>query len=238
MRIAVASGKGGTGKTTIAIALAKLFAERYKTALVDLDISMINVRDGLSGEIDVGRNYLIPAKEGNLEYVYYDASKRSQITWDYGDYKDTALQLIEKTRWNSPDHMILDLPPGIDEVSREILPTSDCIILVVQPHEYSVSNTYRVIEFCRDFSLPVAGAILNFAWITCPSCHHKFRIFGERPNLEIPIIAEVPACNPTNVSDYLDFDKILDSINNPTTLKKRSTLRSKLLKLAAKGGFL
>jgi len=200
---------------------------------------MLNVRSELGGEIDAKKEKLIPAKDGNLEYIYYDASKRSQITWDFGDYKNAAQQLVEKTEWNNPEYMILDLPPGLDEITREILPTVDSTILVMQPHKYSISNTNRVIEFCRDESVPVAGIIINFAYVSCPHCNQIFKIFDDLPeDIEAPILAEVPVCNSPRVRDFLPLDRIIEAINDPVELRKKSSMMSQLVKLAVEGGML
>jgi ATP-binding protein involved in chromosome partitioning len=236
LKIGVASGKGGVGKTTVAIALGKKLAEDHHTALVDLDISMLNVRDALDGEINVKKDKLIPARDGNLEYVYYDASKKSQIQWDYGDYGEAAKQLISRTEWNNPNYMLLDLPPGIDEISTTILPMCDGVILVMQPHPFSISNANRVIEFCRDEGVPMCGIVLNFSGFTCPSCGAIFNFEPERNFLnwfEVKVISKIPFIPNAKINDimrYIDVEKVVEAIENPITLKKRRKVLSKMLK--------
>ena len=242
-KIAIASGKGGVGKTSIAIALAKKLAVRYHVALVDLDIQMLNIRNELRGEIGWRKNKLIPIRDKNLEYVFYDASEKSHITWEHGDYSDIGEQLIQRVEWNNPDFMILDLPPGIDEVSRKILPSCDSVILVTQPHLFSISNVNRVIEFCRDEGIPVSGVILNYSRFVCPSCKKEFKI-GQHEldfNSEIPIISEIPFLLNAKIDDiarYIDLTAVINAINNPIKLKKKQKIRAKMLKAMLKRGMI
>ena len=240
-KISVASGKGGVGKTSFAIALAKKLTGRYRIALVDLDIQMLNVRDELGGSIGWKGDKLIPVRDKNLEYVFYDAAKKSQITWKHGDYGSIGEQLIHRVEWNDPNFMILDLPPGIDEISKRILPTCDSVILVTHPHPFSISNVNRVIEFCRDKEIPVSGMILNYSGFVCPACGKE--LYLDHADLDfdpsIPIISQIPYIPNVKIDDimrYIDLPRVIDSICSPTKLKKWGNIRTRILKQLLKRG--
>ena len=233
VKVAIISGKGGVGKTTFSLSLAKQLSEQHRIALAEIDISSHNLSDSFKeteGGFEIEDDTIVPATyNDNLEYVYYHSGP-GQITWYGKDYADVSHQLIHRTSWSGYDYMIIDCPPGTGEDVQRILPQTDAVIVILQPHRYSVSNAKRVVELCRDLKVPVAGLIVNFAYLDC-ECgrrHHIFNEIDKVHELGLPILQTIPV----TVDDYvtIDVSSIAAGIKNPVTLKKKKSTTKSLLK--------
>ncbi|MFQ6076812.1 MAG: P-loop NTPase [Candidatus Bathyarchaeia archaeon] len=241
-KIAVVSGKGGTGKSTIAYSLAlSLVGRGFKVALVDLDLTGPNVRDILGGEIDVDwdRDLLIPADKDGLRFISlaHVASEREPILWKGKDCASVARQLIERVDWEEPDYMVFDFPPGSPDESKSALPLMDYVLIVSIPSALARSNAERIIEMCREFQTPILGVIMNMTRFVC-ECGREYRIFPEDHSFEdmgVPTIAEIPIDPEIARSKLINrfpVDAVLEAMKKPVLLpRKVGGLRSKLLKL-------
>jgi len=240
-KIAVISGKGGTGKTTVTHSLALSLVERgFRVALIDLDLSGPNVRDILGGEIGVdwNRDVLVPAERGGLKFISlgHIAEQGQPILWKGRDCGSVARQLIDRVDWGALDFMVFDFPPALPDEAKSALPLMNYALIVSVPSSLAKAKIDRIIEGCREYGVPVLGVIMNMTRYKCPKCGHVERIFPEDhsfEDLEIPTLAEIPI-NPEIARSKLinDFpvDTVLEAMKKPVRLPPKSRLKSRLLR--------
>ena len=177
--VAVASGKGGVGKSTVtsnlAVALANL---GYKVGVLDADIygpsqsKMFGVEDYLPDAVQVdGRDYIIPAEVGNIKIISIAMFIRptDALLWR-GTMANSALrQLIHQTQWGELDYLLIDLPPGTADIHLSII------------SELTVADVVRGVEMFRNpnVNIPVLGVIENMSWFTPAELpNNRYYIFG------------------------------------------------------------
>ena len=197
--IAVASAKGGVGKTTVATGLACALAADRDVALFDADIYGPNVPDllDLSGPIRADdRDRPIPIRRGPLEALSVGLmSDGGPLAWRGAMAHDAVSDLIENARWRAGSTMVVDLPPGTGDVALttlESLPV-DGVVVVTTPFHTSVEDTRRSIELFRDDGVPVLGVVVNMAQFSC-ECGRDHELFpGDAvDSLDVPVIARLP----------------------------------------------
>ncbi len=212
-KIAILSGKGGTGKTTVAVNVAQTLANKgYKVGVLDADITGPNIplMFGVEfSELNVKDNKIVPIESENvkiisMEFLLQDKSKA--IIWR-GPMKIKALkQLIADVVWGDLDFLIVDLPPGSSDEPLTIVQTIknlDGTIIVTTPQEVSLLDVTKSINFAEVTEIPILGIIENMSGFVCPHCNEITNIFmkdggkkiAERLNLKflgaIPLIPAI-----------------------------------------------
>jgi ATP-binding protein involved in chromosome partitioning len=241
-KIGVVSGKGGVGKTTVAVSLSLGLARRgYRVGLVDLDLTGSNIPD-VFGRRELGvsdNDMLIPSEHENIKYVSLGqiVGDGDPVLWDPKDVRSAARQLFERTVWGDLDYIVFDFPPGFEAETLEMLPLMDYVLIVTVPSALSRSKVERMIEATREYGVPIIGVVENMAYMRCPSCGAPVRVFTEDHSFEeygIPIIARIPL-DPMIASKKVieDFpvDKVLEAMNRPIILQKRPGVKRMLLEL-------
>jgi ATP-binding protein involved in chromosome partitioning len=199
--IAGASGKGGVGKTSVAVALAKELVRRgRRTGLLDADLHGPDVPRMLGIRRDAtARSVTLTATKGErnaeLEAVDVNGLKVASVGFLLGSNQGLTMagpfaelmlgRLVKQTVWGELDVLVADLPPGTGEVQQGLLALSDDIaaVLVVTPAEVSHLDTSRAVAVLRQAEVPVLGGVENMAYVTCPHC-------GEHTPLHMPAPAE------------------------------------------------
>lgn len=189
-KVAVMSGKGGVGKSTVAVNLAQAFnAMGYKTAIYDVDIHGPNVPKmlGIEGEsIGVKGNKLVPVEtdDGMLvaSMAFLIESNGSPIIWR-GPQKTGAIkQLISDVAWGNIDVMIFDNPPGTGDEPLTVLqmiPNLDAAIMVTTPSSVSEEDVIKCVGMTRMLNIDKIGLIENMSYFECPNCDEKINLFGD-----------------------------------------------------------
>jgi ATP-binding protein involved in chromosome partitioning len=191
--VAVASGKGGVGKSTVTSNLAVALANMgYKVGVLDADIygpsqsKMFGVEDYLPDAVQVdGRDYIIPAKVGNIKIISIAMFIRptDALLWR-GTMANSALrQLIHQTQWGELDYLLIDLPPGTGDIHLSIISelTIDGAVIVSTPQQVAVADVVRGVEMFRNpnVNIPVLGVIENMSWFTPAELpNNRYYIFG------------------------------------------------------------
>jgi ATP-binding protein involved in chromosome partitioning len=245
-KIAVVSGKGGVGKSTIAVSLALALARRgFKAGVLDADLTGSNIPDMLGkSELKITENdRFIPSFSKGVKYVSLGqlAAEGMPVLWDPKDLRSAARQLMERTDWGEIDFLIFDFPPGFEAETLEMLPLMDYVLIVTTPSALSKSKVERMVEACREYQIPILGLIKNMTIFACPKCGQEYRIFPEDHNFEdlgIPTIAEFPL-NPKvaeeKIVNEFPVEAVLEAMKNPVLLKKRpKSLRRRMLELIFK----
>lgn len=255
-KFGIISGKGGTGKTTIACSIAMALAQKYRVALLDADLTGMNALDVLGNNpIGVEGDFLIPAKVKNLKYISlgHIAAPNDAVVWEprlheqegpdgkkttkiVDDYRAVVRQLLERTEWGDLDFLIVDFPPGSGAIVQEMLPRMDAVILVTVPSHLSKTNVRRCLEMCRETKVPILGLIKNMTVFKC-ACGREIRIFPDDHSFEefgIPVLAEIPL-RPEIAKEKLIQDIPVDKIvSAKPVLLKQTHARRTLMKVFGK----
>ncbi len=184
----VMSGKGGVGKTSVAVNLAiTLSIKGFKVGLMDVDIHGPDVPRmlGLEGMLSLNTNQKLNPKRfsENLSAVSIESllqGKDDAIIWR-GPMKYSAIkQFIGDVEWGRLDYLIIDSPPGTGDEPLTIAQTiSDAkAIIVTTPQEVSLADVRKSINFCKTVKIEIFGLIENMSGFNCPHCERTIELFG------------------------------------------------------------
>lgn len=207
----VMSGKGGVGKTTVAVNLAFALSMRgYDVGLLDADITGPNAPKMLGVENEKLHSdgaYIAPvlipiegAPSMKVVSMAFLMEKDSPIIWR-GPLKMKAIeQFIKEVRWDLLDYLIVDLPPGTGDEPlslAQLIPNSSAII-VTTPQDVALLDSRRTVNFAKQLNMPVIGIVENMSGFTCPHCGSAIDLFktggGERAarELGVPFLGSIP----------------------------------------------
>lgn len=189
--IAVASGKGGVGKSTTAVNLAlAMAAEGARVGILDADIygpsqpQMLGVgqrRPEVVGE--QGKQQMLPINAYGIQSISmgYLVTEDTPMLWRGPMATGALQQLLMQTRWDNLDYLIIDMPPGTGDIQITLaqkVPVTGAVI-VTTPQDIALLDAKKGIEMFRKVNVPILGVVENMAIHTCSSCGHEEHIFGE-----------------------------------------------------------
>ncbi len=186
--IAVASGKGGVGKSTTSVNLAlALVAEGARVGLLDADIygpsqpQMLGVADKRPEMHSA--NHMEPIKAFGLGCISMGnlVTEKTPMVWRGPMVSGALQQLLNNTHWGDIDYLIIDMPPGTGDIQltlSQTVPVSAALI-VTTPQDIALLDAKKGIEMFRKVNIPVLGVVENMSTHICTSCGHVDAIFGE-----------------------------------------------------------
>lgn len=189
--IAVASGKGGVGKSTTAVNLAlALAAEGARVGILDADIygpsqpHMLGVgqrRPDVVGE--QGRQQMVPIIAQGIQSMSmgYLVTEETPMLWRGPMATGALQQLLMQTRWDNLDYLVIDMPPGTGDIQITLAQKVSVTgaVIVTTPQDIALLDAKKGIEMFRKVNVPVLGVIENMAIHICSNCGHEEHIFGE-----------------------------------------------------------
>jgi len=207
--IAVLSGKGGVGKSTVAVNLAVALAQRgLRVGLFDADIHGPSVPKLLgceSARIAPGEDGMLPVAHGQgmviMSIKYFLQSDDDAVIWRGPLKYSSIMQLLGQTEWGDLDYLIIDLPPGTGDEPLSVLqlvPHVHGALVVTTPQDVALADVRRSITFCRQLEVHVLGIVENMSYLICPHCGSTVNVFpgpgGERlaREMRIPLLARIP----------------------------------------------
>lgn len=187
--LAVASGKGGVGKSTTAVNLAlALAAEGQRVGLLDADIygpsqaKMLGIESGQRPEI-VDQKFMKPVAAQGLAVISMGllATDNTPMVWRGPMAGGALVQMLEQTLWGELDVLVVDMPPGTGDIQLTLSQKAQVsgAIIVTTPQDIALLDARKGIEMFRKVNVPVLGIIENMAVHVCSNCGNAEHIFGE-----------------------------------------------------------
>lgn len=211
--IGVSSGKGGVGKSTVAVNLTVALARKgYKVGLLDADIfgpsapKMFGVEDeSLYMETVDGRNLIVPVERYGVKLlsIGFLVDKNSPVLWRGSMASNALKQLIGEADWGDLDYFVIDMPPGTSDIHLTLVQTLPVtgVVVVSTPQEVALADARKGIEMFRQdkINVPILGLVENMAWFTpLPHPDERYYIFGNGGGVRlcetigVEMLAQIP----------------------------------------------
>jgi ATP-binding protein involved in chromosome partitioning len=183
--IAVSSGKGGVGKSTVAVNIAVALAGMgAKTGLLDTDIYGPNVpiMMGSIEEPKVRGNKISPREAYNVKFMSVGLLNRGDqaVVWRGPMLHRLIEQFLRDVEWGELDYLIVDMPPGTGDVQlslAQLVPVSGAV-LVTTPQEVALADVRKAYNMFQQVGVPVIGIVENMSYFVCSNCSERHEIFG------------------------------------------------------------
>lgn len=204
--IAIASNKGGVGKTTVSVNLAVALAKRgARVGLMDADVTgpnvpiMMGFSAGFMAESDRG---LEPVDRYGVRVcsIGFVLPKGSAVVWR-GPMVGTAIrQLMHDVPWGELDYLLIDLPPGTSDASLSMVQEAPIagVVIVSTPQDVSLEDATKAVSMFDKLKVPIFGMVENMSYFACPHCGERTDIFGHggaqaaAEDLGLEFLGEVP----------------------------------------------
>lgn len=208
-KILVLSGKGGVGKSTVAVNLAfALHGAGEKVGLLDVDIHGPSVPKMLGLEHVSARSSgrgIVPVEPlpgfKVMSIGFLLANPSDAVVWRGPLKHHTIRQFLKDVEWGELDYLIIDSPPGTGDEPLSVaqsIPDADGAVLVTTPQQVAITDVRKCVTFCRNVNLPVLGVLENMSGLTCPHCGARVELFstgGGRQmaeEMEVAFLGAVP----------------------------------------------
>ncbi len=224
--IAVGSGKGGVGKSTVAASLAlSLAGSGARVGLMDADVYGPSIPQllGLSGRPEV-----VNAK---IQPIYFDkipvmsmgflVEPDQAVIWRGPMLHGSITQFLRDTYWGQLDYLIIDMPPGTGDVAltlSQLLPLTGAVV-VCTPQQVALLDAIKAISMFRKTKIPVLGMVENMSGFVCPGCGKQYDIFGrggarqKAEELDVPCLGELPL--NIQMRQNSDEGRLADALADP-----------------------
>lgn len=214
--IIVTSGKGGVGKSTVAVNIASTLAQKnFKVGILDADVYGPSIPRLLQVENEKlhwnDANKIVPSENFGLKIMSVGLTTPSSDTpliWRSSVATSAMIQLLEDVAWGDLDFLVIDMPPGTGDtqltMAQELHVTAS--VVVTTPQLVATDDVSRAIRMLQEIKAPIAGLVENMSYFIAPDTQNKYYIFGESGGKEIaefykiPYLGEVPLEMPIRIS--------------------------------------
>ncbi len=242
--VAVGSGKGGVGKSTIAASLAwGLKRAGARVGLMDADVYGPSIPHllGVSQRPEVVDGKIKPIDAGGIPVISmgFLVPPDEAIVWRGPMLHGAVTQFLRDTQWGDLDYLIIDMPPGTGDIAltlSQLLPLSGAVA-VCTPQDVALLDAVKAIAMFRKVNIPVLGMVENMSGFVCPDCGKRYDIFGHggaeqrAEQMQIPFLGEVPI--NMHIREAGDAGKVGSSFEDATVGPYLETLVVRLAKQLA-----
>lgn len=246
--IAVASGKGGVGKSTTSVNLAiSLAKDGAKVGLLDADIYgpsqglLMGVAEGTRPAI-LDNKWFIPVEAHGVKTMSmaYLTTDDTPMVWRGPMVAGALTQILTQTTWGELDYLIIDMPPGTGDIQLTLsqkFPVSGSVI-VTTPQDIALLDAKKGIEMFRKVNIPVLGIVENMSMHICSNCGHAEHIFGENGGQKIAekydtqLLGSLPLSTFIRVQSDAGTPVVIEQENSDVSLMYRNLARNVAVALA------
>jgi ATP-binding protein involved in chromosome partitioning len=233
--IAVGAGKGGVGKTTLAVNLAIALSQfGSRVAMIDGDIYGPNVplMLGINTQLTTDGGKIVPAEQYGIQLVSmaFLTGDDAPVIWRGPMLHGVIQQFFREVRWTNIDYLIVDMPPGTGDIALSLsqtVPVSGAVV-VTTPQTVSVADTRRAVRMYQKLNIPTLGLVENMSHFVCPSCSHESDIFGKgggealAQELSVPFLGRIPIYEPIRVGGDTGVPIMVGERNSPAAAAIRA----------------
>jgi len=233
--IAVGSGKGGVGKSTIAASIAiGLARSGSRVGLLDADVYGPSVPHllGLAGRPQIDNGKIVPmlhapggdaARPMPVMSMGFMVPAGEAVVWRGPMLHGAITQMLRDTAWGPLDYLVIDMPPGTGDIAltlSQVLPLSGAVV-VCTPQDVALLDATKAIAMFRKVSIPILGMVENMSFFVCPDTQKRYDIFGTggakrtAQELDIPFLGEVPIQIP--IREHGDAGKTSANFDDPAS---------------------
>lgn len=234
--IAVMSGKGGVGKSSVTGMLAvSLMRQGYKVGILDADITGPSIPKifGVTEKANVNEvGVIVPETQHGIKIMSLNLMIENEddpVIWRGSIITQLVQQFWKDVVWGELDYLLIDMPPGTGDVPITVFQTMPVsgVVIVSSPQQLAGMIVRKAIKMVRRYEATIYGLIENMAYVSCPDCDHRIEVFGkpkgveEAQTNEIPYLGQLPI-DPVlaslsdlgKIEDYQseDFDKIAERL--------------------------
>jgi ATP-binding protein involved in chromosome partitioning len=232
--IAVGSGKGGVGKSTIAASLAIGLARAgSRVGLLDADVYGPSVPHllGLTGRPQIDQGKIVPmrleiagpvgAQTMPVMSMGFLVPAGEAVVWRGPMLHGAITQMLRDTAWGPLDYLVIDMPPGTGDIAltlSQVLPLTGAVV-VCTPQDVALLDATKAIAMFRKVNIPVLGMVENMSFFVCPDTQKRYDIFGTggarrtAQELDIPFLGEVPIQIP--IREHGDAGRTVANYDDP-----------------------
>ncbi|MGI0155156.1 MAG: Mrp/NBP35 family ATP-binding protein [Thermoplasmata archaeon] len=234
--IAVGSGKGGVGKSSVtALLAAELRRRGHTVGILDADITGPSIPKllGISGPLmDAGEGIEPALSRGGIPVVssqFMVEDDKAPVIWRGPLVTRLITQFFGGVHWGSLDYLLIDMPPGTSDVPLTVFQTIpiDGMVFVLTPQDLAALIVKKAMNMARDLHVALLGVVENMSWIVCPHCQERIPLFGPgtvarvAEEYGIPILSRLPLAPA--ISELADAGR-LDSFTSPELSALAETL--------------
>jgi ATP-binding protein involved in chromosome partitioning len=239
--IAVASGKGGVGKSTIASILALgLKNAGCQVGLMDADVYGPSIPHllGLTGQPEVHEKRITPVEKDGLKVmsIGFMVPPDKAVIWRGPMLHGAITNFLRDTEWGNLDYLIIDMPPGTGDVAltlSQLLPLTG-VVVVCTPQDVALLDAVKAINMFAQLKIPLLGVVENMSYFQCPGCDQRYDIFGSggarrrAEQMQIPFLGDVPINIQIRV--HGDEGRTWENFQDPETAQPLNAICYRLAK--------
>jgi len=226
--IAVGAGKGGVGKTTVAVNMAIALSQAgSRVGVIDGDIYGPNVPImlGMKTQLTTDGQKIVPAEKFGLQVISmgFLTGDDAPIIWRGPMLHGALQQFFREVAWTSLDYLIIDMPPGTGDVALSLsqtVPVAGAIV-VTTPQQVSLADSRRAVAMYRKLNIPTLGIVENMSYFVCRNCRHEADIFGHgggetmATELGVPFLGRIPIYQPIREGSDTGVPLIISEPDSP-----------------------
>ena len=210
--IAVSSGKGGVGKSTVTVNLAAALRERGSVGIVDSDVygPDVPLMLGTKSRPAMFENRIIPVESHGMKMMSIGllVNEKEALVWRGPMIHSFIQQMLRDVMWGALDFLIFDMPPGTGDAQlslSQVIPLSG-VVMVTTPQDVALLDVRKAIGMFQRLNVPILGIVENMSHFECPHCHERTAIFGETGGQRlaeeygVPLLARIPLELETRVA--------------------------------------